>query len=120
MASKRIAGTAYIKADGKQFSLGGTLTVSIDENDREGISGLSGVAGFKETPRVPFIEGDFLTTDELSVTELRKMIDVTVTAELANGRTYVLRNAWCAKAVEINASEGTASVRFEGMKGEEV
>lgn len=113
----RIAGTAYVKADGAQFSLAGTLTVSIDKAEREGLAGLSGVAGYKETPRVPFIEGEFYLTENLSLPTIEGIVNATITAELANGKTYVLRNAWSAGAREANAAEGTVTIRFEGKEG---
>lgn len=117
---KRIAGTAFVKADGAQYTLAGSLTVSIDAAEREGLAGLSGVAGYKETPVVPFIEGEFFLTEGLSLEDVEAMTDVTVTAELANGKTYVLRNAWASGKREANASEGTATIRFEGMSGGEM
>ena len=113
----RIAGTAYIKVDGNQYSLGGTLTVSTDLYEREGMAGLSGIAGYTEKPRVPFIECEFYNTENLSLAALQAITNATVTAELANGTTYVLRNAWTAGARELNAAEGTVTVRFEGMEG---
>ena len=113
----RIAGTAYVKVDGKQYTLAGSLTVSPSSILREGLAGLSGVAGFKETPRVPFIEGEFYTTEGVSLPELERVTNATVTAELANGKVYVLRNAWHSGAVELNAAEGTFTARFEGTEG---
>lgn len=117
---KRIAGTAYVKVDGAQYSLSGSLTVSVDSVEREGKAGLSGVAGYSEMPRVPFIEGEFYLTADLSLKAVEAFTDVTVTAELANGKTYVLRNAWTAGAREANAADGTVTIRFEGMAGEEL
>ncbi|WP_299377298.1 phage tail tube protein [uncultured Kiloniella sp.] len=117
---KRIAGTAFVKVDSKQYTLAGSITVSTDEAEREGLSGLSGVAGFKETPRVPFIEGEFFATDDLSLKAIEAITDSTVTAELANGKTYVLRNAWTAGARELDGAEGTLSIKFEGISGDEV
>jgi uncharacterized protein YlzI (FlbEa/FlbD family) len=120
MGKKRLAGTAYFKIDGNQYSLGGSLTVSIDGTEREGKAGLSGVAGFSEKPRVPFIEGEFFLTETLSLPEIEAITDTTVTAELANGKTYLLREAWSAGAREANAAEGTVEIRFEGMSGDEL
>ena len=48
------------------------------------------------------------------------MTDVTVTAEFANGKQYVLRNAWTSTAREFNAADGQATVRWEGMGAEEL
>lgn len=113
MAKKRIAGTAYLKVDGQQYSLGGQLTVSPTPAERAGMAGLSGVTGYKETPRVPYIECEFHNTTGLSLDQLDKLTDVTVTAELANGAVYTARNAWTAGTRELNAAEGTVMVKFE-------
>jgi len=45
-------------------------------------------------PRVAYIEGDVSTLPEVSLEALENLTDVTVTAELINGTSYVLRNAW--------------------------
>jgi hypothetical protein len=117
---QRIAGVAYVKADGVQYALGGTLTVSTDLVEREGIAGLSGPAGYKESWRIPYIEGEFLLKDDLSIADLTAITEATVQAELANGHVYVLRRAWCKGAHELNAADGTVTVRFEGLGGEEL
>jgi len=120
MACRRIAGVAYVFVDGRQYPLRGGLTISIDTLERTGVAGQDGVHGFTETPRVPWIEGDISDLGELSLVALQAMCDVTVTAELANGKVYVLRNAWTATAREFDAAEGQATVRFEGMSAEEM
>jgi len=119
MANK-IAGTAYVKVDGTQYTLAGRLTVSTTSLEREGRAGLSGVVGYVERPRVPFVEGDFHTTSDLSVEELEDITDATVKVELANGKIYILREAWTTAAFELDGSEGTVSVRFEGLEGKEL
>lgn len=116
--SKRIGGTAFLKVDGEQYALRGNFTVSPSGFERTGVAGLDGVHGYTETPRVPFISGDISDSDGLDVRRIQALKGVTVTAELASGNTYVLRDAWCASAIEINAAEGSMTVRFEGMSGE--
>jgi hypothetical protein len=120
MACRRIAGVAYIYVDGRQYPLRGDLTVSIDMLEREGVAGMDGVHGFTEKPRVPWIEGSISDLGGLSLIALQEMCDVTVTVELANGKVYVLRNAWTSTAREFDAAEGQATVRFEGMSAEEM
>jgi len=44
----------------------------------------------------------------------------TVTAELANGHTYVLREAWCTPAFDLNTREGTVRVTFQGVSCDEI
>ena len=115
-----IAGTAYLKVDGQMYPLKGRLTVSISPVERNGIAGQDYVHGYQELPRVPFIEGDVSTLPEVSTEFLEAVIDATVTAELVNGRVYVLRNAWTKGPVEINTADGQFSIRFEGVDGDEI
>lgn len=116
----RIAGTAFLKVDGEQFALRGSLTISIDAFERAGVAGVDGVHGYTEIPRVPFIEGEFSDIRGLSIRRLSDICNATVTAETLNGKTYLLRNAWTSTARELNGTEGTVTVRFEGMSGEEI
>jgi hypothetical protein len=120
MACRRISGVAYVFVDGRQYPLRGSLTISTDTIERTGVAGQDGIHGFTETPRVPWIEGDFSDIAGLSLMTLQAMCDVTVTAELANGKAYVLRNAWTSTAREFNAADGQATVRWEGMASEEL
>lgn len=115
---KRVGGVCYVRVGGAQYSLGGTLTVSLDPVEREGVTGLDGVHGYIEKPRVPFIEGEFTTTAELPIEAMQGQTDVTVTAELANGRVAVLRNAWTSAARDIQAADGKVTIKWEGIKGE--
>lgn len=116
----RIAGVAFLRVDGRQYALRGNLTVSIDGQEREGIAGQDGVHGYIERPRVPFIEGDFSDIAGLSLSEFANQRNVTVQADLANGKRYLLRNAWTSTARELNTADGQVTVRWEGMAGEEL
>jgi Phage tail tube protein len=116
----RVAGVAYVRVDGRQYALRGNLVISIDIDEREGVAGQDGVHGYIERPRVPFIEGDFSDIAGLSLTDFQRMRNVTVQADLANGRRYLLRNAWTSTARELNTADGQVTVRWEGMAGEEI
>ena len=48
------------------------------------------------------------------------MTNVTVTAELANNSTYVLREGWCVSALAINARDGMVRVKWEGISCDEI
>lgn len=115
-----IAGTAFLKVDGNQYPLKGSFTVSPSPVERSGIAGQDFVHGFQELPRIPFIEGDVSTVPEISLEDIDAITDATVTAELKNGKTYVLRNAWCKSALEINTADGQFRVRFEGYQCDEI
>lgn len=117
---ERVAGIAFLKVDGAMYPLRGNFTVSPSALERAGIAGQDYVHGFSELPRVPYIEGDITTVVDMSTEDLEAMTDVTVTAELANDSVYVLKEAWCRSAIEINTREGQFRVRFEGTTCEEI
>jgi hypothetical protein len=116
----RIAGTAYFKVDGEQFSLGGSMSYGVNKFTRESKAGLSGVVGYTETPHIPFVEGEFFMTSEIPTAKVESITNATITAELNNGKTILLRNAWTTGDVEVDAAAGTATIRFEGLEGEEI
>ncbi|MCX5496435.1 phage tail tube protein [Kaistia dalseonensis] len=117
---KRIAGIAYVKANGTQYPLRGNFTVSPSPTEREGLAGQDRVHGYKEMPRVPSISGDISMVPELSLEELDAITDATVTAELASGHVYVLRGAWTKSAHEINTADGQVAVTWEGLECHEL
>lgn len=112
---KRIAGIAYLKADGVQYALKGSFTVSPSKVEREGIAGQDRVHGYKEMPRVPSISGDISMVAELSLEALEAITNATVTAELASGHVYLLQQAWTKSAFEVNTADGQVSVVWEGI-----
>jgi hypothetical protein len=115
-----IAGVAYLKVDGTQYALKGNLTISIGPFARTGVAGLDGVHGYTEQPRVPFISAEFSDIGGMSLVALQAVCNSTITTELINGKVYLLRNAWTSDAQELNGAEGTVTVKFEGLKGEEI
>ena len=47
------------------------------------------------------------------------MTNVTVTVELANGKTIIGRNMWTVEAQEVKTAEATFEVKWEGFSVEE-
>jgi len=115
--AKPIGGTAFIKVDGEQLELAGALSVDIQATEKEGVTGLSGVAHFTENNRVPMMEMDAFVPADFPMAKLEAMTEGTVTAELANGMTAVLESAWLSGPITVNAADGTTSLKFEGKAG---
>lgn len=113
----KIAGKAFIKVNGAQHALRGSVTANLKSTQKEGVAGLDGVHGYKETPVIPFIELQLSHLPALDLDELAKVDDATVQLECANGWNGVLRNAW-ANPGDVNPEEGSLTVRFEGRSGE--
>jgi uncharacterized protein YlzI (FlbEa/FlbD family) len=119
MAS-RIAGIAWLRVDGQQYPLRGNFTVSPSPLERKMLAGQDYVHGYSEEPRVPFIEGDVSLVPELLIEDVDAVVNATVTAELANGKVYVLKEAVCKSAHELNSKDGLVRVRFEGTSCDEI
>jgi len=118
--AQRIAGVAFLKIDGSLYPLRGNFTISPSAVERAGIAGQDYIHGYSELPRLPVISGDVSLVQELSMVDVEATTQSTVTAELANGKTYVLREAWCTSALELNAREGQVRITWQGVSCDEI
>lgn len=118
--SQRIAGTAYLTVDTNQVALRGNFTVSPSTVERTMLAGQDYVHGYQELPRVPYIEGDLSTMPDLSLESIERGTNITVVAQLANGRQYSLHGATCKAAFENNTRDGQFRARWEGLWCEEI
>ena len=118
--AQRFAGIAYVMVDSEQLPLRGNFTVSPSAFERTMIAGQDGVHGYQELPRVPYIEGDISLMPNVNLEDLEAQTDVTVVAQLANGKQYTLAYATCKSALEANTRDGQARVRWEGLWCEEI
>jgi hypothetical protein len=121
--AKRFAGIAFLTVTGEpgggQLALRGDFTVSASPMERTMIAGQDRVHGYQELPRVPYIEGTISTISDQSLEDLDGQTDVTVIAQLANGKQYTLVGATCKAALENNTRDGQVRVRWEGLWCEE-
>lgn len=120
MANRRVGGILFLKVDGELFQAKGEFTYNINPVKRESVVGADGIHGFKEEPKVRFIEGAITDSDELDLQGFQSIRDATITLELANGKVVVLREAFYAADGDVTSSEGEIQVRFEAVDGEEV
>jgi hypothetical protein len=117
--TNRLAGTAYLSVDGKQYMLAGDLAYSVSKVKRESLKGQDRVHGYSEMPEVGSISGSFRDGGGLTVADFNAMTNVTVVAELANGKTVVGRNMWTVDAQEVKTTDATFDVKWEGFEVEE-
>lgn len=109
-----LAGTAYVTIDGKSYTLVGELGYRVSQGTRETLKGMDGIHGYKETPTEGMIKGAFRDSGTLSVKTLADASDITVVAELANGKTIVGRNMWRAgEPVEVDTEEAKFTIQWE-------
>ena len=118
--TRRVGGIISIKVNGEVYNAKGNFTYNLGRPMKEAVVGHDTVHGYKELTQAPFIEGEFTDRSDLDLDALVTITDATVTLELANGKTIVLREAWWAADGTFNTEEGNGTARFEGMSGDEV
>lgn len=120
--SNRRAGTIFVKSDSTQYDAKGNFSYNIGIPKRETILGADQPGhGYKETQQPSFIEGEITDASSLDLKTLLTQDGVTVTLELANGKTVVLRNAYYAADGNVGTAEGNVQVRWESsQEGEEI
>lgn len=116
----RVGGIIFIKVDGGQLRAKGEFEYNIGQGKREAVVGSDGVHGYKEDPQVPFIQGAITDEASLDLKAVLNTKDATVTVDLANGKTIVLKDAWYAEEGTVKTGEGEIPVRFEGLDAEEI
>lgn len=121
MANPRVGGLIFVKVNGDVLKAKGAFTYNLGSPKREAVLDAGGgVAGYKESPQVPYIEGAATDSDSLDLKGILETKDATVTLELANGKTIVLRQAYYAGDGEVGTEEGELQIRFEGFSAEEI
>lgn len=115
--AKRVAGICFIKVDGEQLEVSGGIEVPIVDVKRETVMGLAGPAGFKETALEPYVKVSAIFMPGFPLETLRTNTNMTVTAELANGKVYTLSGAFVKGEPSIKGEDGTVDLEFGGSKG---
>lgn len=109
----RIAGTAYLTADGQGYAVSGDFEYNPSSVTRTTLSGQSGVDGYSEKPRPGQIKATLRDMAGLSLAALNAMTNVTVVCELANGKTIIGRNMWTVEDQSAKAEDATVPVTWE-------
>ncbi len=116
--AKRVAGICYIKVDGEQLEVSGGVECPIVDVKRETVMGLAGPAGLKETALEPFIKLSAIFMPNFPLSTLQSNTEMTVTAELANGKVYTLSGAFLKGEPSVKGEDGTVDLEFGGKKGQ--
>jgi hypothetical protein len=121
MSNNRVAGIVFVKVDGVQIKVKANVSYNLGLPKREPVIGHDGVHGYKETPQIAFIEGEQTDSKDLDLKKYLQIDGASVTAQLANGKTIVLTQAWNASEGTGGSEEANMPFRFESMvEGEEI
>jgi len=116
--ARRVAGICYIKIDGEQLEVSGGVECPIVDLKRETVMGLSGPAGMKETAMEPFIKVSAIFMPGFPLDTLQTNTEMTITAELANGKVYTLSGAFLKGEPSVKGEDGTVELEFSGKRGQ--
>lgn len=120
MANKnRVVGQVRIRADGQLLPTAGEASMTIGGPARESVAGDYDAGSFKETTAPARCEVTLLYKAGVSLAAIRAIDDATITLETDHGKTWIMRNAWCADAPSFG-QDGKAQVVFEGPPAEEM
>lgn len=115
-----ISGLLEIKVNGEIHNVIGNWTYNLGSNKQEMQAGPDRVHGVKETPQVPFIEGEIRDRGDLNLRTLTTLKNATITASLANGKIVVFKDACYAADGDVGTEEANIQARFEAFRAEEV
>ncbi|WP_289992141.1 phage tail tube protein [Photorhabdus laumondii] len=112
--SNRLAGTAYVTVDGISIMVAGDFTWSPSTVTRETLTGMDYVHGYKEKPQAGFISCKVRDSGGTTVADFNNQTNVTIVAELANGKTIIGEGMWTVNTQEVASEDATFEVRWEG------
>jgi hypothetical protein len=115
MATSLLAGTATLTVNGQSYALRGQFGYRPGIVGRTTIAGMDGIHGYKEKPIASQIKAQLTDTGTLSVASINQMVNVTLVAQLANGKTIVGSNMWTAgdDAQNVDSEEAQFDVVWE-------
>ncbi|MEM5371358.1 phage tail tube protein [Paraburkholderia azotifigens] len=115
--AKRVAGTCFIKVDGDQLEVKGSVECTIGDVTNEAVTSTRGVVGRKETVRVPSTKLTAIFMPDFPIAKLTSGEDMTITTEFANGMVHTLSGAFLVGETTGKGDDGEVDLEFNGTKG---
>ena len=113
--SNRLAGTASVTTNGVTIMVAGQFKYSPSTVKRETLTGMDRVHGYKEKPSAPYISCQVRDSGGTTVADFNDMTDVTVVAELANGKTIIGTGMWTVESQDVDSEDAVFDVRWESF-----
>lgn len=113
----KIAGTLFFKVDGQQLSVISGIEVPMNTAVRDDVLGLDGTVHYSESHRAPYINATMMVPGDFPIDKITTADTMTITAEFANGKVYVLVNAHLNGEANYNPEDGSVDLEFHGEEG---
>jgi hypothetical protein len=114
--NRRLAGITVASVNGIIFAVT-EFSWSPGIYKRETMISLSGVDGYSQTARAPYMAGKFRDSQSINVTSFNAMTDATLVFQLANGKQIVGHGLWNTGETDVAGVEATFDFKFEGVAG---
>jgi hypothetical protein len=113
---RRLAGITSFTVNGSSFNV---TEFAWDPGpvERETMTSLSGVDGFRELPVAAYIAGKFRDAQSVNVSGFVGITNGTVVVQLANGKSVVGHNLWYVGRPAVSGADAVFDFRFEGAQG---
>lgn len=112
--SRRYAGLVWLWIEGVEYEVVSQPQWGVSTVTRTTLSSMRRVGGYSETPKAGFIAATIRDDGTFNVADFQDMTNVSVTLQLANGKRVSGTGLWTVEAVEVDSTEATFAVRFEG------
>lgn len=113
--SKRLAGLGWLEVDGVGYHVMSEPTWGVSTVERTTLNSMGRRAvGYSESYRPGFIAATILDEVGTKVAGFNEMTNVAVKMTLASGKIVSGTGMWCVGTQEVNSTEATLTIRFEG------
>ena|SRR3990167_970521 len=99
------------------LAVGETVSVSLNQFTKTTITGQTGVVGTVKTPRIQHVEVEVNFSDDDDIKAIVEY-EGPVTVLFRNGQSYVLNEAEQVADVDLDGTNGKATLRFEGTSSD--
>ena len=115
--SQKRVGIASLTVDGEVFDVVSDLVYNSVSVSRETLAGQSGVQGFAEKGVANKIGAKLRDSGTMNVGSMMAKISSTLVLIINNGKTVYGNGLWCTECTDVNTSDATFNVMFEGVGG---
>jgi hypothetical protein len=120
MPGPLVVGVGKLKVNGVQLAVADEIRIMPSDEKREPLVGLDSSVAMQVTYQAPFIEASLRDDPTVDVLKLCKQTGATVVAELRNGSTYTLSEAFYSGDAELDVKDGKLSARWHGASVQRV